>query len=353
MVRTRTCTDLTDEEKIRKSVDIKDRVKLLIQGSELSLQEHVKLAKDMHTTNFDHLYAHLRQHEAHANEVHLTRQRYPAQIALVANSPSCLNPTLYYPHMSPTTQQYYSPPTAPQHYFDAPMEPSNHSRWKSHRVDSSGETNTGYANTGARNNATNQGANMNVAVGQARVVKCYNYQEEDHFARQCTKPKRPKNSTWFKEKMLLTKALNSTSQEIPSPAAFQTNDLDSFDSDYDDAPSAKAVLMANLSSYDSNVILECFEQPSFDNEIEVDITSDSNIISYEQYLQETENPFVQDTSSPTQQDGLLMSVIEEMSSQVAKCNKVQHENKLVNETLIAELERYKEQVKIFEQRQKK
>nr|GEX05006.1 reverse transcriptase domain-containing protein [Tanacetum cinerariifolium]GEX06295.1 reverse transcriptase domain-containing protein [Tanacetum cinerariifolium] len=34
----------------------------------------------------------------------------------------------------------------------------------------------------------------------------------------------------------------------------KTDDLDAFDSDYDDAPSAKAVLMANLSSYDSDVL---------------------------------------------------------------------------------------------------
>ncbi|GKD61673.1 hypothetical protein Tco_1299182, partial [Tanacetum coccineum] len=27
----------------------------------------VKVAKDLHNTNFDHLYAYLRQHEAHAN----------------------------------------------------------------------------------------------------------------------------------------------------------------------------------------------------------------------------------------------------------------------------------------------
>ncbi|GJS25894.1 retrovirus-related pol polyprotein from transposon TNT 1-94 [Tanacetum coccineum] len=44
-----------------------------------------------------------------------------------------------------------------------------------------------------------------------------------------------------------------------------------------------------------------------------------------------------------------MSAIEEMSSQ---CNKVQQENLLINETLTAEIERYKEQVKLFEQRQK-
>ncbi|GJQ99326.1 hypothetical protein Tco_0522311 [Tanacetum coccineum] len=30
----------------------------------------VKFAKDLHNTNFDHLYGYLRQHEAHANEVH-------------------------------------------------------------------------------------------------------------------------------------------------------------------------------------------------------------------------------------------------------------------------------------------
>nr|GEX14662.1 hypothetical protein [Tanacetum cinerariifolium] len=46
------------------------------------------------------------------------------------------------------------------------------------------------------------------------------------------------------------------SQEIPNPIAFQTDDLHAFDSDSDDVPLAKAVLMANLSSYDSDVLSE-------------------------------------------------------------------------------------------------
>ncbi|GKF87792.1 retrovirus-related pol polyprotein from transposon TNT 1-94, partial [Tanacetum coccineum] len=45
--------------------------------------------------------------------------------------------------------------------------------------------------------------------GQARVVKCYNCQGEGRMARQCTQPKRPRNSTWFKEKMLLVEAQES------------------------------------------------------------------------------------------------------------------------------------------------
>ncbi|GJY71101.1 hypothetical protein Tco_0474804 [Tanacetum coccineum] len=41
---------------------------------------------------------------------------------------------------------------------------------------------------------------------------------------------------------------------IQQNAAFQTDDLDDYDSDYDDISSAKAVLMAYLSSYDSDVL---------------------------------------------------------------------------------------------------
>ncbi|GJT90277.1 hypothetical protein Tco_1079122 [Tanacetum coccineum] len=57
------------------------------------------------------------------------------------------------------------------------------------------------------------------------------------------------------------------------------------------------------------------EQPAFINDSDIDITSDINVISYDQYLKETENEVVQDTTSHAQQDALIMSVIEEMSNQ--------------------------------------
>ncbi|GJW63936.1 hypothetical protein Tco_0115820 [Tanacetum coccineum] len=47
-----------------------------------------------------------------------------------------------------------------------------------------------------------------------------------------------------------------TGKGLQTPAAFQSDDLDAFYSDCDDVPSAKAVLMANLSSYDSDVLSE-------------------------------------------------------------------------------------------------
>nr|GEV18739.1 copia protein [Tanacetum cinerariifolium] len=122
-----------------------------------------------------------------------------------------------------------------------------------------------------------QGTSLSKQECQAKVVKCYNCQGEGHMARQCTQPKRRRDATWFKEKVLLVQAraegkeLNEeklafiadlgvadgqVAQTITHNAAFQTDDLDAYDSDYDDISSAKAILMENLSSCDSDVLSE-------------------------------------------------------------------------------------------------
>ncbi|GJU58929.1 retrovirus-related pol polyprotein from transposon TNT 1-94 [Tanacetum coccineum] len=92
------------------------------------------------------------------------------------------------------------------------------------------------------------------------------------------------------------------------------DDIDAFDSDCNEAPTTSAVFMANLTSYDSNV------------------------------LTENKNEVVQSTTSPEQQDANIMSVIDEMSNQVVKCNAANQKNKIMNESLTVELERYKEMV---------
>ncbi|GJU16753.1 hypothetical protein Tco_1144719, partial [Tanacetum coccineum] len=84
----------------------------------------VKLANDLHNTNFDHLYAYLRQHEAHADEVCIMKERFPNPLALVANtynsSPSYTNQTMYHQQLSPFAQQQVSP-LVPQQLNNVPM----------------------------------------------------------------------------------------------------------------------------------------------------------------------------------------------------------------------------------------
>ncbi|GKD84041.1 hypothetical protein Tco_1350880 [Tanacetum coccineum] len=167
------------------------------------------------------------------------------------------------------------------------------------------------------------------------------------MARQCTQPKRLRNATWFKKKAMLAEAQEfgqildeeqlafltdpgildgqAAQTTILNTAAFQTEDLDAYDSDYDDVSNAKAILMANLSNYGLDVISE---------------------------LQETQQTAVQDSNLYAQQDSMILSVIEQMFEQminhVNKWKKINQEKN--NKSLIAELERYKERVKTFEQR---
>ncbi|GJR17635.1 hypothetical protein Tco_0966162 [Tanacetum coccineum] len=103
---------------------------------------------------------------------------------------------------------------------------------------------------------------------------------------------------------------------IPNNDAFQTEDLDAYDSDCDDVLNAKAVLMANLSSYGSDVISEDFEQTPVGDFSDNEITSDRNIILYSQYLQETQHAAVHNTNLYAQQDSIILSVIEQKSEQM-------------------------------------
>ncbi|GKD93174.1 hypothetical protein Tco_1373011 [Tanacetum coccineum] len=96
-------------------------------------------------------------------------------------------------------------------------------------------------------------------------------------------------------------------------ALFQSDGIDLYDSDCDEVPTAQASFMANLSSCDSKVLFE-------------------------------------DTNSSTPNDLLVLSLVEQMIDHVANSDKENLTNKMVNESLTAELERYEERVAIFKQR---
>ncbi|GKB62118.1 retrovirus-related pol polyprotein from transposon TNT 1-94 [Tanacetum coccineum] len=132
---------------------------------------------------------------------------------------------------------------------------------------------------------------------------------------------------------------------IPHNAAFQTEDLDTYDSDCDDLSTAQAVLMANISNYGSDIISEVPNYETYLNDMENQ--SVHALQDFEQSL-----ATVQDTNLQAQQDSMILSMIEQMSEQMINhVNNWEKANKEHNnETITAELERYKERVKTFEQR---
>ncbi|GKC20399.1 retrovirus-related pol polyprotein from transposon TNT 1-94, partial [Tanacetum coccineum] len=89
--------------------------------------------------------------------------------------------------------------------------------------------------------------------GKQRTVICYNCKGEGHMSKQCTKPKRKQDDSWFKDKVLLVQAQASgqilhekelafladlgilegqaTQTVITHNVAYQADDLDAYDSD--------------------------------------------------------------------------------------------------------------------------
>ncbi|GJS83451.1 retrovirus-related pol polyprotein from transposon TNT 1-94 [Tanacetum coccineum] len=217
-------------------------------------------------------------------------------------------------------------------------------------------------------------------TGKQRTVICYNCKGEGHIAKQCTKPKRKRDDTWFNDKVLLVQAqaggqalteeeiafladpglpdVQTSQTVITHNAAYQADDLDAYDSDCDELNSAKIALMANLSRNGSDALTEVHNQDNLNYDLftqseqimtssvqsndvsqsETDIISDSNIIPYSQYLSETQQETVQNSNSSAQQDVLILSMFEQITTQVTHCN-------TVNKALTTELDRYKEEVK--------
>ncbi|GJU25179.1 retrovirus-related pol polyprotein from transposon TNT 1-94 [Tanacetum coccineum] len=410
---------LVSNHKVAK--ELWERIQLLMQGTSLTKQERelntkflntlppewskfmtdVKLVQDLHTTNIDQLHAYLGQHEFHANESqqYSTHQSStPLSITYPSNNyQSFIHQNVYSPSSS-IPQLEYAPTVNQQPEFsqpdsdlivlvfqkgDDPNDAINHKMSFLTAVVTSRYPTT---NNQLRNSTYTPGA-CGSNSGKQKTVICYNCKWEGHMSKQCTKPKRKRDDSWFKYKVLLVQAQvngqilhkeelafladlriaegQATQNVITHNAAYQTDDLDAYDFDCDELNTAKVDLMENLSHYGSDALAKIHNHDNVNNNMinhvvqamqsskqsnvvkhsETEITSDSNIIPYSQYVA------IQNSNSSAQQDALILSLIEQLKSQVVNCTKINLENKSVNDTLTAELERYKKQVKVLKEGQ--
>nr|GEU43414.1 hypothetical protein [Tanacetum cinerariifolium] len=119
-------------------------------------------------------------------------------------------------------------------------------------------------------------------------------EREGYMSKQCTKPKRKQDDLWFKDKVMLVQAQANGQILHEEELAFLA-----------DPGIPKVALMANLSHYGSDTLAEVHNPDNVNND---------------------------------------------MTNQV-NCIEINLENKNINDTLTAELERYKEQVKVLKEGQ--
>ncbi|GJV25218.1 hypothetical protein Tco_1377913 [Tanacetum coccineum] len=303
----------------------------------------VKLVKDLHTTNFDQLHAYLQQHELHENKVRIMRECNHDPLALVANhqqTPSHFN-TYQSFYNNPQFQQQFSPSQSPQYRSIHPTQHYSSTHPSTPLAISYPSTPYSNAYTSSIDYGLvvlvfKQGDDLIDAINnmmsflstvvlsrflttnnQLRNYSNLRQQATIHDGRVTVQPVQGTQGSFVvgtsrtRSNISGTgngKVLNEEELEfladpgiaegpvtqtvITHNAAYQADDLDAYDSDCDDFSTAKAVLMANLSK----------------NEI----TSDSNIIPYSQYLLETQNAAVQDTNSSAQQDTIILSMFEQL-----------------------------------------
>nr|GEX42548.1 hypothetical protein [Tanacetum cinerariifolium] len=127
------------------------------------------------------------------------------------------------------------------------------------------------------------------------------------MSKQYTKPRRKHDAEWFKDKVLLVQAQANGQVLQEEELEFLANP------DCDEINSAKIALMANLSHYGSDNLAENLTLPAL-------------------------------------QDDLILSVIEQLKTQVVACTKINQDNKQEIESLKHTLSEYLREKESFEQK---
>nr|GEV36083.1 hypothetical protein [Tanacetum cinerariifolium] len=380
--------------------DIWDNVKMLLEGLELTKKDRgrfvtaVKLNRGLRDSNYDQLYAYLKQPEAHANENKMMLDRFTQHtvdpFALMSN----VSHQQHYSQSSTTPPSTYVPPyLADNAHLDLGLSLMYNlienltnmlalltQSYKTFLPQTNNQLRT-LSNT--KNQAIVQDGRVVVQNVQGRLNRGQgnNPWGRGNIARNCTQPKRSQNSDYFKDKMFLMQAQENGVTLEEKQLLFLVDDCDAFDSDVDEALMAQTMFMTNLSSadpvydevspsHDLNILSEVHDhdhyqdaicehheehevhdnvQPNHVVDSHADYTSDSNMISYDQYVKDNAMPGVQSIVSYVPNDAYMM-IYNDMYEPHAQSVSKTSQNMVVDNPLTAELTTYKKQVELYERR---
>ncbi|GKC39160.1 hypothetical protein Tco_1051544, partial [Tanacetum coccineum] len=278
----------------------------------------VKLVRDLLITNIDQLHAYLGQHEFHANEVRLMHERNTNPLALSpqygspyqsqqysTNQPSTPL-SITYPsndYQSSVHHNIYSLPSSIPQLEYAPTVNQQQQQHEFLQLDL-GLTVPLFKQGDDPIDAINHMMSFLSAVVTSRYPTTNNQLRNSSNPRQQStiNDGREQVEAILGNKGLLFVTTAKGKDTCPNNALnlkgnrmIRVDDLDAYDYDCDELNTAKVALMANLTHYGSDALVEVHHPDNMDN----------NMI----------NQGVQNSNSYAQQDALILSVIEQLKTQ--------------------------------------
>ncbi|GJT23618.1 hypothetical protein Tco_0893555 [Tanacetum coccineum] len=130
---------------------------------------------------------------------------------------------------------------------------------------------------------------------------------------------------------------------------FKADECDAFDSDVDRVQDHDT-FVNHLDEYHEVHEMQTDEQHNYVVDSDADYTSNSNIIPYDQYVEDNEDHVVQRNVSSVRNDA-LMSILDEMHEQGVQSRLANKPDMIINDSVASELARYKELVGEYEKRE--
>ncbi|GKE09816.1 hypothetical protein Tco_1413367 [Tanacetum coccineum] len=230
----------------------------------------VKLVRDLYTTNFDQLHAYLEQHEIHANELSYNTPQFQYQYSPPQSTYRASQPSQHYStshpsaplaityHLASNQVTYPQPPSLPHVAQQTPQ--AEFPQLDSHLAvpvfmlgDDPLNKMMSFLSTVISTLFPSTKNHLRTSSNPKQQATIQDGRGMGKMARQCTQPKRKRDALWFRDKVLLVEAQGKGQVLDEEELAFLADP---------GVVEAKAIFMANLSNYGSDVL---FEVPQPDN----------------------------------------------------------------------------------------